>query len=148
MGEGPLDELIKMELCEVPEVNIEEKAALVLRDGTLVCPSCNDTFRWQYFMWLHEVDKITLSCDIISFDDTFRTNLQLNTHMEKLHMGRLPCSYPDCEKTFKYKCNLKKHIRIHSSALKAQRNVANNVQYASKQETFQKIFIIGATATI
>ena len=45
MGEGPLDDLIKMELCEVPEVNIEEKAALVLRDGTLVCPSCTVTFR-------------------------------------------------------------------------------------------------------
>ena len=58
--------------------------------------------------------------------------------MEKQHMGRLPCSYPDCEKTFKYKCNLKKHIRVHSSALKAQMNVANNVQYASKQKTFQK----------
>ena len=53
-------------------------------------------------------------------------------------MGRLPCSYPDCDKTFKYKCNLKKHIRVHSSALKAQMNVANNVQYASKQKTFQK----------
>ena len=73
-----------------------------------------------------------------SCDDTFRTNLQLNTHMEKQHMGRLPCSYPDCDKTFKYKCNLKKHIRVHSSALKAQMNVANNVQYASKQKTFQK----------
>ena len=53
-------------------------------------------------------------------------------------MGRLLCSYPDCDKTFKYKCNLKKHIRVHSSALKAQMNVANNVQYASKQKTFQK----------
>ena len=45
MGEGPLDDIIKMELCEVPEVNIEEKAALILTDGTLVCPSCNYTFR-------------------------------------------------------------------------------------------------------
>ena len=53
-------------------------------------------------------------------------------------MGRLPCSYPDCDKTFKYKCNLKKHIRVHSTALKAQMNVTNNVQYASKQKTFQK----------
>ena len=107
-----MDDLIKMELCEIAEVPVEEKPSLVMSDGTLMCPSC---------------------------DYTFKTNLQLTTHIGKKHKkGKMACSFNDCDKTSNFRCDLKKHMRVHLGTTKTCFRCGKIFQSASGRRFHEK----------